>query len=215
MRVLIVAGGTVDEEFLMAWNDIHPSDAVIAADRGVGACFRMGLDPQIILGDFDSADSYVLEYYKRANSGTIRQFEPEKDETDSELAVAEAIALGATEIMIAGATGTRIDHVLGNIELLKYCLDCHVDCCLIDPNNRIRLIDKELWIGGFDRFGSYLSLIPFHGDACGVTLEGFKYPLTDATMVAGSTLGISNEITGESASITMKSGMLLVIESQD
>ena len=86
---------------------------------------------------------------------------------------------------------------------------------LVDPTNRIRLVDRQLTIKKADQFGNYVSFLPLTTQAEGVTLEGFKYPLSGYCMTSDNSLGVSNEITGETAKITVREGILIMIESKD
>ena len=140
---------------------------------------------------------------------------PEKDDTDTEYAIREAIRRGAMEIVVIGATGTRIDDVLGNISLLGIGLEEQIKISLVDEHNRIRMINQPLTIRKAEQYGKYVSLIPFSEKVSGVTLRGLKYPLTDYTMGGFNSLGISNEIVSDEASISLSSGQLIVIESKD
>ena len=140
---------------------------------------------------------------------------PEKDDTDTEYAIREAIRRGAMEIVVIGATGTRIDHVLGNISLLGIGLEEQIKISLVDEHNRIRMINQPLMIRKAEQYGKYVSLIPFSEKVSGVTLRGLKYPLTDYTMGGFNSLGISNEIVSDEATISFSSGELIVIESKD
>lgn len=138
-----------------------------------------------------------------------------KDDTDTEYAIREAIRRGAMEIVVIGATGTRIDHVLGNISLLGIGLEEQIKISLVDEHNRIRMINQPLTIRKAEQYGKYVSLIPFSEKVSGVTLRGLKYPLTDYTMGGFNSLGISNEIVSDEATISFSSGELIVIESKD
>lgn len=214
-NILIVTGGHID--LLFAKNRIeHGSwDFVVCADSGMDFCRKSGLLPDIILGDFDSADPEALRFFRERCPERFRAFPPEKDETDTELALQYAIREGAEHITVLGATGTRLDHVLGNIHLLKQAMDAGTDCCLLDAHNRIRMIRRNLVIRRDGQFGRYVSLIPFTPEVEGLTLTGFAYNVRDFTLTAGKARGVSNEILEEEARIEMKSGILLVIESGD
>ena len=132
-----------------------------------------------------------------------------------ENAMSLALKRGSSEITVLGATGTRMDHVLGSISNLTLPLKAGVPCSLVDAHNRIRMIHQELRIKKEEQYGKYVSILAFGGAAEGITLEGFYYPLRDYTMEAGSALGISNEIVEEEAGISFRTGTLLVIESRD
>ena len=126
-----------------------------------------------------------------------------------------ALAMDADEIHILGATGTRLDHVLGTIRVLGLALEKKVPCYLVDPNNRIRLADEKTVLKKEEQYGTYVSILPFTTSLEGLTLKGFKYPLEDAVMEGYHALGVSNEIVEEEAVISMKDGVAIVIESRD
>ena len=160
----------------------------------------------------------------------MHQYVPEKDYTDTDIAVKLALKLIESDstydskcssekdknsIHILGGTGTRLDHVLANVYLLGIGLEENVSIQLVDKHNRIRMIDSSLAIRRNEQFGDYISILPVKGDAKGVNLEGMKYPLCDAEVSCFSSLGVSNEIIDEVAKILVTQGTLLVIESRD
>lgn len=213
--VLIVSGGYIDDVFAGDYINNRKYEIYIACDRGMEFYQRTGLQPDLILGDFDSVDPKVLQVFQKMEGIRYKQFPPEKDWTDTELAVMHAMELGATHIDLLGATGSRWDHVMGNLSMLGLGLQAGVEICMIDAHNRIRLIDRELRIKKEKQFGDYVSLIPYMGPVAGVTLRGFQYPLEHAAMDGFRSMGISNEIVEEEAMITLEQGLLLVIESKD
>ncbi len=190
-------------------------DYLICADAGLDACRGLALVPDLILGDFDSVTPEVFSYYQQSYGDSIQRFPAEKDETDTELALYRAIAAGAKKVTILGGTGSRIDHVLGNIQLLKYALDQQVECVLLDKNNRIRLIQEAYSIRKDEQFGTYLSLLPFTPVVEGLCLTGFAYNVNDFSLECGKALGVSNQIASETAEISFQKGILIVIESRD
>ncbi len=215
MHVFIITGGRIEIDFALSYIKKENPDVIIAADSGLEACYEMGIVPDHILGDFDSAKQSVLEYYKERVPECIRQFPTRKDETDTELALREAIRLGATKITILGGTGTRLDHVLGNIQLLKLALDQGVLCHIVDAHNRIRMLNGTFSMEKVEQFGKYVSFLPFSSTVEGITLKGFAYDMEDWTMKTGIARGVSNEIKESVAEVFMKSGLLLMIESRD
>jgi thiamine pyrophosphokinase len=104
---------------------------------------------------------------------------------------------------------------LANIGLLGVGLEHHIPIQLLDPHNRIRLFEHGVTLSWANQFGTYVSLVPFAGSVTGVTMQGMKYTLTDEEMDAFQSLGISNEIVEDEATITWNDGYLLVIESKD
>lgn len=214
-KLLIVSGGSVDDafvRFLLAKNQYAYR---IACDRGMEFFWRQGLCPDEILGDFDSADVQIVSYFQKQEQVKLEQFPAEKDWTDTELAVRRALELAPTEIHLVGATGSRLDHVLGNLQLLQLGLEQGVPIFLLDTHNRIRLINRSLVLEKKEQYGTYVSLIPYNGTVRGLTLRGMKYPLENAELHLGSTLAVSNEIAAEQAEIRFADGMLLVVEARD
>lgn len=215
MDCLIVSGGKIDEAFALSYMEEHSFCKIIAVDSGLDFMYSVNAKPDYIFGDFDSVNPMALEYYKSMEHINVVKLNPEKDETDTEYALKRAMELGATSITIMGATGSRIDHLLGNISLLGLGLGKGIDIIMVDGHNRIRIIEKSFEIERKKQFGKYVSLIPFTTQVEGLTLLGFKYPLTDFTMGGYNSLGVSNEILDERAQILLKKGSLIVIESKD
>jgi len=215
MRYVIISGGHIDDEFALNYLNENKYDCMIAADSGMNFLHRNGIVPDVIAGDFDSVASDSLAYFQGLNEVQVLKLNPIKDDTDTEFVIREAIRRGAKEITVLGATGTRLDHVLANVNLLGIGLEENVSIALVDAHNRIRLISDRLEIKKDQQFGSFVSILPVKGDANGVTLEGMKYPLENAYVACFSSLGVSNEITAETARISVKQGVLLVIESRE
>ncbi len=221
MRAVIVSGGSVDEAFTLEFLQQNRYDMMLAADSGMDFLYRNGIVPDVIAGDFDSVSAEAYEYFIRPLEteelavAEILRLNPMKDDTDTEFVIREAIRRGAKEITLLGATGTRLDHVLANVHLLGIGLQEAVEIELLDAHNRIRMITGEVKITKQEQFGKYVSLLPFDGAAKGVTLKGFKYPLTDDTIKSVSSIGISNEIEEETAIVSVREGILLMIEARD
>lgn len=215
MRYVIISGGSIEDAFVLEWLQKNKYDKLIAADSGMDFLHRNGLVPDLVAGDFDSVDNESLAVFSKHTQVEMLQLNPEKDDTDTEFVLREAIRRGATDIVIFGATGTRMDHVLANIYLLGIGIEEKVSIQIVDNHNRIRMIERELTIAKEEQFGKYVSVLPVKGDAHGVTLAGMKYPLHDADMSSFSSLGVSNEIVEDAAKIWVQQGVLLVIESRD
>ncbi|NLK76768.1 MAG: thiamine diphosphokinase [Clostridiales bacterium] len=216
MQALIVTGGSIEDTFALKFLKENPCDLTIAADSGMEFFYRNGLVPDEIVGDFDSVKSGVLEFFKENNPNIkIRKFQPEKDETDTELAIRTAIDAGCKKIWLLGATGTRIDHVLGNIHLLGMAMERDCECIMLDSCNRIRMLNQGMTIRREEQYGDYISLFPFTPTVKGLTLRGFKYPLEKYELQCYHSLGVSNEISEEKAEISFEEGILLMVESKD
>ncbi len=215
MNTLIITGGHIDLPFAKKQVDTGLWDCVISADSGLNFCREADIEPDVILGDFDSADPDSLRYFREKCPERIRTFPAQKDETDTELAVWQAIHMGSDRITLLGATGSRLDHVLGNLHLLLPAMEAGVECLILDEHNRIRMIRDTLTMRKAEQFGRYVSLIPVTPLVEGLTLTGFVYETKDDILAAGKARGVSNEIRDDVACIEMKSGILLVIESAD
>lgn len=216
MQALIVTGGSIEDAFVLKFLKENPCDLIIAADSGMEFFYRNGLVPNEIVGDFDSVTAGILEFFRENNPQIkIRKFQPEKDETDTELALRTAINAGCKKIWLLGAIGTRLDHVLGNIHLLGMAMEQDCECIILDSCNRIRMLQHGMKILREEQYGEYISLFPFTPTVKGLTLRGFKYPLEKYELQCYHSLGVSNEISQEEAEISFEEGVLLMVESRD
>ena len=214
-KVLIVSGGNIDTDFGQKWIAESKPDYLMAVDSGMEFFRQVQLVPQKIVGDFDSVRKETLNFFQEQEGIQWKILVPEKDDTDTECAIRDAIANGATQIELLGATGSRLDHVLGNIELLGIGLQEKVEISIVDEHNRIRMCDADITFKRKEQYGKYVSLIPYTEKVSQLTLTGFKYPLKDATLQGFCSLGISNEIIEDEAFIQFKEGILLVVEAKD
>ena len=171
-----------------------------------------------ILGDFDSLPKGILEEYKEKNIA-IRTFPPEKDYTDTHLALMWAMEEKADKVTIIGGLGTRFDHSFANIGLLSVLLEHGIEGEILDPYNRIFMMDKKhsgtVVLRKNPNKIEFISLISYTEQVTGITLEGFKYPLKNETLTIGISRGISNELQKEEGTIVIEDGILLVSISGD
>lgn len=215
MKTAIITGGSVNQDFVEKQLEIGNYDKLVAVDHGGEFFLQSKYVPDFMVGDFDSIEKDSFFNIRNNGKTKILRFPPEKDDTDTELAIKYAIENGATSIDIYGATGTRLDHVLGNIQLLCLGLKHKVPCHIIDETNRIRVIDESLEIEKEKQYGFYVSILPLTTKVEGVTLTGMKYPLNHFLLEGGRALGVSNEIVDDVARIQVEDGILVVIESKD
>ena len=218
MQSLIISGGSLDMEFALSYIEKYSFGILIAADRGMDFFYQQKITPDYVVGDFDSADPKILQYFRSLDEDrrpVILQFHPEKDETDTELAINTAIKLGCTHITILGATGGRFDHMLANVFLLYGCLQKGVKACILDRQDKIYLIEDTAAFSRSGQWGKYISFLPLLGEIRGITLEGFKYPLEDYTLKMGSSRCISNELVEETGRIHIREGVAICVESRD
>ena len=213
MTAILVCGGTLSASFLKKVWEQHKDAVVYAVDGGLVVAEAAGIVPDYLVGDFDTADAALVARYE--GESTIIRHNPEKDATDTELAVDEALEKGAETLLLLGATGSRMDHTLANIHMLYRVLLQGKNAWILNENNRISLHRKSFSMERKALFGTYISFLPFFGEVIGVTLKGFKYPLTDKTLTAGISLGVSNECAEDTMEVSFTSGMLLMIEACD
>ncbi len=213
MKTLIITGGKINKNFAKKYLKSNKYDIIIAVDKGLETIDYLKLEPQYILGDFDSVNTKILEKYKTQNIKIIK-LNPEKDLTDTHSAIDLALEIKSTEITILGAIGTRLDHTMANIHILKQALDKNIKAKIVNEKNEIELIDKEIIIKKDDNY-KYVSIIPLTTNVTGITIEGMKYIINDYTLSIGDSLGVSNEQIDKEAKISIKTGILVVIKSKD
>ena len=197
-------------------------DTVVCADSGLNTAYRLGMPVHYFMGDFDSVSPEILEAYREGKvEGSEHcewvRYPKEKDYVDTQLVLEWILENGADEITFLGATGGRLDHFLANVNILMLALKQKVPAYIVDSRNRIRLTDSTLSIERQDMYGKYLSLLPLTSTVTGVTLRGLKYLIEDYTLEVGIARAISNEMdeTSKKAEITLRSGVLIVVESKD
>lgn len=213
MTAILICGGTLSAAFLRETTEQYKDAVVYAVDGGLTVADEAHVLPDFLVGDFDTADADLVERYEE-RCVTLRHL-PEKDATDTELAIDEAIDRGADEIILLGATGSRMDHTLANVHMLYKMLLRGVSAYILNENNRMSLHKESFQKQKKDMFGTYVSFLPFWGEVSELTLKGLKYPLERKTLTAGNSLGISNEVKEEKIEVSFTSGYLLMIESRD
>jgi len=211
MIVLIVANGSLDDYSIVEKTGLD-FDYIVAVDGGLKHIENMGLYPTLIVGDFDSV--LDIGYYEKLYSeAEFLRFDAKKDYTDLELAVEKVIDMEPDKVMIMGVTGCRMDHTMGGIFILEKFLKHGIEAMIIDKNNKIVLTDKDMEFSG--EIGELFSIIPVTEKVDGIYLEGFEYPLYDATLEFGSSTGISNVFKETCVKLKLRNGKLLVIRSSD
>jgi len=213
-KILILTGGDIDQSFLKSLIDQVNYSLVFAVDRGLLAADKLKIEPDYILGDFDSVPEDILLKY-RTMSIPIISFPKMKDKTDTQIAFEKAIEHNAKVIDLVGATGSRMDHTMANMDLLMLGLEWGISASILDPNNKIYLKKESFVIRKDDQHGDFISLLPFSFQVKELVLKGFKYPLDGIVLTAGSSLGISNELIEDQASVEFEEGILAVFETRD
>ncbi|MDI4645685.1 thiamine diphosphokinase [Cohnella hashimotonis] len=210
-RAVIYTGGSLGPWSLAL---AQPDDYLIGADKGAFYLIQNGITPHLALGDFDSVDADALATIRAEAEETAEYDAVDKDWSDTELALREALARGYRDIVIAGGLGSRFDHSLANVQLLAVAVEAGAAAVLVDDHNEIRLLTEGARLTADDRY-PYVSLLPLTSEVTGVTLTGFAYPLQEATLRQGMSLGVSNLLLADAGFISLRSGSLLVIRSRD
>lgn len=208
MRTVIFANGVLGP-VETAGNMAAQSDYIIAADGGARHCEMLGIVPNLLIGDLDSTTDEKLRSLTAQGVEIIRH-PVHKDQTDLELAVLEARKRGADDIVVLGALGDRWDMTLANVMILGADL-AGINVRLVDGPHELFMLYGGNSVTVQGRAGDLLSLIPLGREARGVTLEGLEYPLKDALIKFGSTLGVSNVFLGEQATVHLVEGALLCV----
>ena len=215
METLIIAGGEINQEQLMKYCKAHNGQNIIAVDRGLEALYQFNMVPNHVVGDFDSVSKSIWQFYQKNAEIVFHKYNPKKDYTDTDIALKLAIELNSSSITIMGALGKRMDHALANIHIPKEALEVGIPCQILDSYNKIYLVKDHRQLAKDKTYGKYISFLPLTTTVEGITLKGFQYPLNNASLSIGLSLGISNEIVEEMATIELKKGILIVIESKD
>jgi thiamine pyrophosphokinase len=187
---------------------LRVDDLIIAVDGGTRHAWEAGVVPQLVIGDMDSLASDERERLE-SSEVELSSFPARKDTTDLELALVRAVSEGADSILILGALGGRIDQTIANLLLLALPELAEIDVRVAEGAQEAFLIRQEAIIVG--QPGDTVSLIPFGGDAAGVSVDGLEWPLQDETLRFGPARGVSNVLTGEEASVRVRRGLILCV----
>ena len=211
MKVVIISGGKEPSKKLLM-DELKSCDFLICADSGANCLYKYRTKPNILLGDFDSISKEAFEYFKN-NCINVFKYPKEKDFTDTELALSEALKLDVNEVVFLGCTGTRLDHLFGNMGLLLRCNKRGIKACIKDDNNTIFIIDKTSVLEG--KKGEMFSIQAYMNEVKNLSIEGAKYPLLDYNLKFGDPRTISNEFLDVSVKITFEKGYVIVFKSRD
>lgn len=208
MRAFIYAGGTVYAEGVTEMPEA--GDLTIAADSGWRNAQKLGVVPELLAGDFDSLGEPDVP----AGVEIVR-VPTEKDDTDTQLAVRLALERGADEIVLIAGLSGRIDHTLSTLAILEDLRARRVRAILTNGHNRVRFLRAGSLLIPKDPNFRYLSLLAVTERVSGVTVDGCKYPLRNATLTRRNQYAVSNEILGNAALIAVRRGSVCVVESAD
>lgn len=202
-RCVIIAGGSIQNIDLLKKN-INDHDFVICADSGYYHCIKADIVPDLLVGDFDSFAGELP-----TDIETIK-LPCEKDDTDLHHAVNVGLSWGFKNFALFGVFGGRPDHSMASLYTLNFVLKSNAYGKILGDGFEIQIIENStLEINKNTQ--EYVSIFPFDGEAHGVTLEGFKYPLQNVTLSMSNPVGISNEVESDVAKVTVKYGTLVIM----
>lgn len=217
IKTLIVTGGTVSEDLLGFLVNKNHYNYIIGADKGCESLYNLNIMPSHILGDFDSINSQILEFYRTQNI-IINEYNTHKDMTDTEIALNLAINLKSTIVHIVGASGSRIDHTLANINLLKISNDNNTRSYLIDENNIVFILKPNmLHTLTLDMFPGYknISFFSLGNSVINLKTTGLEYEIDNETLDNQNSRFVSNQIASDSFTVQYDKGLLLVVVARD
>lgn len=210
MRAVIAVNGVIDD-YSAITSLLRPDDYLIGADGGTTHLLAVGRHPHAVVGDLDSLPSAVVSDLM-AQGIPIERHRPDKDQTDLELAIERAIADGAEEVILVGALGGRLDQTLANLLILAQ-RSWSAPVRLVEGTQVAEVLRGPDTVKVYGTSGDIVSLIPLSAEVTGITYSGLRYPLENATLHFGSTRGVSNELSGTTATISIDEGMALIIST--
>lgn len=200
----VLLGGGEIRDYTAVLSRIAADDFIICADSGYDHCAALGLIPDLLVGDFDSVRSALPPHIPRI------PLLAEKNHTDTTHAIEQAIARGATQMLLAGMLGGRLDHTLANLQSLAWLSRRGVNACLTDGLTDIYAVtngEKQL----SPRFGYYFSLFSLSQRCTGVFITGAKYLLHDHTLTFDEPRAVSNEFLTGTATISVRNGTMAIL----
>ncbi|GAB6128518.1 thiamine diphosphokinase [Blautia stercoris] len=216
MNTVLICGGEINDEFsLVCLKQIKP-DCIIGVDKGLEFCYRNHVIPDWILGDFDSISKEVIDWYRKQQEIPIRQYKPEKDDTDTRLGMELALKLGSDKIFLLGATGGRLDHYMGNLQSLLITARKEKEGWILDEQNAITVRRAgKICIHKEEQFGKYVSFFSMGDEVTGLSLTGFQYPLDGYTLKNSDGIAVSNQLLDDCGIIEFETGYLMMVLSKD
>lgn len=210
MRAIVFVNGIVpDYEAMSRW--IEPDDYLICADGGVAHCLAIGRQPDLVVGDMDSITRETLAQLESAGA-ELERYPRSKNQTDLELALERALRDGADDVLILGALGGRLDQTLANLLILAQ-RDWPVPVLIAEGNQVAEALHGGETVELIGEQGSVVSLIPLSHEVAGISYTGLEYSLTDAALSLGSTRAVSNLVKESPASISIETGVALIVQT--
>ena len=214
-RTVIVSGGMLEEDFVLPILKSEETEFVIGVDKGLEFLYKHEIKPDYIVGDFDSVSRELVDYYREELNVPIREFNPVKDASDTEIALRLCLGLNRKSILILGGTGNRIDHLWANVQCLQIALQAGADARIVDSHNQIRLLDSDITLKKSEAFGPYFSLFPLEMPVDELSIRGAKYPLQNHFLKPSDSLCVSNEFAEDEVTISFVYGKVILMETRD
>ena len=214
-KTVIVSGGMLEEDFVLPILKSEETEFVIGVDKGLEFLYKHEIKPDYIVGDFDSVSRELVDYYREELNVPIREFNPVKDASDTEIALRLCLGLNRKSILILGGTGNRIDHLWANVQCLQIALQVGVDARIVDSHNQIRLLDSDITLKKSEAFGPYFSLFPLEMPVDELSIRGAKYPLQNHFLKPSDSLCVSNEFAEDEVTISFVYGKVILMETRD
>lgn len=209
VRALIVGPAAVAETPRVARELSATVDLVIAADAGADVCRSAGVDCDVVVGDFDSISPTELARLERSRVRLVR-YPSNKDETDLDLALAEALRSGCTQVVVTGVLSGRVDHTLAAVGSLVSFGGLELSVAEPDLTGWVVHAGESIDLEGA---GATISVLAA-ADKTRLSVQGTRWPLTDNVLSALSSRGISNVITAPSARVSVRSGVAFVLSPE-
>lgn len=188
---------------------IKNEDLLIGVDGGAKNILNLGLIPKVVVGDFDSLNQKIISQLIQKRVRLIK-YPKDKDFTDSQIALDYAIKQKVKRVIFVGLAGNRLDHVLTNLFFVTYPKYKNLEISFLDNKQQIYFVRSSLRFTG--RKNDLVSLIPLFNDVTGIATTGLKFSLNAEVLYLGDSRGVSNAMTGQTAEITVRSGLLIVIQ---
>ena len=214
-KTVIVSGGMLEEDFVLPILKSEETEFVIGVDKGLEFLYKHEIKPDYIVGDFDSVSRELVDYYREELNVPIREFNPVKDASDTEIALRLCLGLNRKSILILGGTGNRIDHLWANVQCLQIALQAGADARIVDSHNQIRLLDSDITLKKSEAFGPYFSLFPLEMPVDELSIRGAKDPLQNHFLKPSDSLCVSNEFAEDEVTISFVYGKVILMETRD
>lgn len=214
-KTVIVSGGMLEEDFVLPILKSEETEFVIGVDKGLEFLYKHEIKPDYIVGDFDSVSRELVDYYREELNVPIREFNPVKDASDTEIALRLCLGLNRKSILILGGTGNRIDHLWANVQCLQIALQAGADARIVDSHNQIRLLDSDITLKKSEAFGPYFSLFPLEMPVDELSIRGAKYPLQNHFLKPSDSLCVSNEFAEDEVTLSFVYGKVILMETRD